>query len=51
VIVEEAYDLPPGGAEAMFATGRSVGWIAYAMEQKASGERIRPRACCLKPRA
>ncbi len=46
VIVEATYKLPPGAAEAMFATGRSVGWIAHALEQKASGVRIRPRAYC-----
>ena len=28
----------------MFATGRSVGWIAHAFEQRASGTLIRPRA-------
>jgi citrate synthase len=44
VIVESAYGLPTGAAEAMFATGRAVGWIAHAFEQRASGIRIRPRA-------
>jgi citrate synthase len=44
VVVEAAYDLPTGAAEAMFATGRSVGWIAHALEQQASGTHIRPRS-------
>ncbi|MEN3262099.1 citrate/2-methylcitrate synthase [Sodalis endosymbiont of Spalangia cameroni] len=44
VIVEQVYRLPVGAAEAMFITGRSVGWISHAMEQKMSGIRIRPRA-------
>ncbi|RDJ19923.1 hypothetical protein DWF00_20730 [Bosea caraganae] len=44
VVVEAGYGLPTGAAEAMFATGRAVGWIAHATEQRASGIRIRPRA-------
>jgi len=28
----------------MFATGRSVGWIAHALEQAETGQLIRPRA-------
>jgi len=28
----------------MFLVGRSVGWIAHAIEQYATGARIRPRA-------
>lgn len=44
VIVEAACGLPAGAAEAMFVTGRGVGWIAHAMEQQASGVCIRPRA-------
>ena len=44
VAVEAIFGLPSGAAEAMFATGRAVGWIAHAMEQRQSGVRIRPRA-------
>ncbi|HEY0210664.1 citrate/2-methylcitrate synthase [Acerihabitans sp.] len=44
VVVERVYKLPLGAAEAMFITGRSVGWMSHAMEQKLSGIRIRPRA-------
>lgn len=42
--VERAHDLPAGAALALFALGRSVGWIAHAFEQRASGKLIRPRA-------
>jgi citrate synthase len=36
--------LPAGSALGMFAVGRTVGWIARAMEQYASSILIRPRA-------
>ncbi len=42
--LERWFDLPRGGALALFAIGRSVGWIAHAFEQRASGTLIRPRA-------
>ncbi len=35
---------PPGGAVALFALGRTVGWIGHAIEQYESGSLIRPRA-------
>ncbi len=44
VLLERRYRLPARSALALFATGRSVGWIAHAMEQAASGQLIRPRA-------
>ncbi|MGE0494184.1 MAG: citrate/2-methylcitrate synthase [Vulcanimicrobiota bacterium] len=37
-------DLPPGAPLALFALGRTVGWIAHALEQYATGRLIRPRA-------
>ncbi len=37
-------DLPPGAAPALFAIGRSVGWIGHAIEQYREGRMIRPRA-------
>jgi citrate synthase len=36
--------LPPGSPLALFAIGRSVGWIGHALEQYATGQLIRPRA-------
>ncbi|HVU12129.1 MAG TPA: citrate synthase family protein [Phototrophicaceae bacterium] len=36
--------LPPGSALALFALGRTVGWIGHAIEQYQSGVLIRPRA-------
>ena len=44
VMLERHFRLPPRSALALFATGRSVGWIAHALEQAASGQLIRPRA-------
>ncbi len=35
---------PPGSATWIFAVGRSAGWIAHALEQRASGQLLRPRA-------
>ncbi|MBP6014031.1 MAG: citrate synthase [Alphaproteobacteria bacterium] len=42
--LERGFDLPQGAALALFAMGRSVGWIAHAFEQRTSGNLIRPRA-------
>jgi citrate synthase len=42
--VSVALRLPPGSGLGMFLIGRSVGWIAHAMEQYATGALIRPRA-------
>lgn len=39
-----ALGLPGGSALALFALGRTVGWIAHALEQVANGRLIRPRA-------
>jgi citrate synthase len=44
IAVERTFGLPPGAAIALFAMGRSVGWIAHVFEQRASGALIRPRA-------
>lgn len=37
-------NLPDGSALGLFALGRTVGWIAHALEQVESGTLIRPRA-------
>jgi citrate synthase len=42
--IERSFALPKGAALTLFALGRSVGWIAHAFEQRASGKLIRPRA-------
>jgi citrate synthase len=41
--------LPSEGAFALFALGRSVGWIAHALEAAAPGTLIRPRARYVGP--
>lgn len=42
--LERVLDLPKEAAFTLFAVGRTVGWIAHAMEQAADGRLIRPRA-------
>ncbi|MBI1777902.1 MAG: MerR family transcriptional regulator [Proteobacteria bacterium] len=42
--VASALGLPRGAALGLFLIGRSVGWIAHAIEQYATGQLIRPRA-------
>jgi citrate synthase len=44
VILRRALGLPRGSALALFAVGRTCGWIAHAMEQYALEQLIRPRA-------
>lgn len=44
VAVAKALELPPRSASALWAVGRSVGWVAHVMEQRLSGTVIRPRA-------
>jgi citrate synthase len=41
--------LPEGAAYGLFALGRSVGWIAHAIEQRETGQLIRPRAVYVGP--
>lgn len=41
--------LPAGSGLGMFLVGRSVGWIAHAIEQYATGLLIRPRARYIGP--
>ncbi len=44
VALSQALALPSGSALALFALGRTGGWIAHALEQYATGKLIRPRA-------
>jgi citrate synthase len=44
VAMARALKLPHGSALTLFALGRSIGWIAQAIEQYASDTIIRPRA-------
>ena len=45
-----ALGLPQNAAVALFIIGRTVGWIAHAIEQYESGTLIRPRARYVGPR-
>jgi citrate synthase len=44
VALARTYGLPAHAPLVLFALGRTVGWIAHAIEQYATGELIRPRA-------
>ncbi|MEM8961927.1 MAG: citrate synthase family protein [Acidobacteriota bacterium] len=44
VVLARALSLPPGAAIALFALGRTIGWIGHALEQYALEPMIRPRA-------
>lgn len=44
VAVERVLRLPRGAALTLFAIGRTIGWIAHAIEQYAQDAMIRPRA-------
>lgn len=42
--LRHALNLPPGAGLALFALGRTVGWVAHAIEQYKLDRLIRPRA-------
>jgi len=42
--ITRAYRLPDEAPFLLFAIGRTIGWMAHAMEEYASGHLIRPRA-------
>ena len=43
-VLGRALELPPGGAMALFAIGRAMGWLGHAIEQYQQDRIIRPRA-------
>lgn len=44
VAVRRHLGLPLGAAFGLFALGRTIGWLAHALEQRSSTDLIRPRA-------
>lgn len=46
-----AANLPPGAPLALFALGRTVGWLGHALEQVEQDQMIRPRARYVGPLA
>jgi len=44
VVLCQCLDLPAGAASSIFAIGRCAGWVAHALEQRAAGYLLRPRA-------
>jgi citrate synthase len=44
VALADQFGLPDDAPFSMFALGRSIGWLAHAIEQATTGQLIRPRA-------
>jgi citrate synthase len=51
VALQHRHDLPKEAPFILFAAGRTVGWLAHAMEQQETGTLIRPRARYVGPAA
>jgi citrate synthase len=49
VALRRQLELPLGSAFGIFALGRSIGWIAHALEQRSQETLIRPRAAYVGP--
>ncbi|MBN8612174.1 MAG: citrate synthase, partial [Deltaproteobacteria bacterium] len=49
VAVTLALGAPPGTSTALFALGRTVGWVAHTIEQRRSTVLLRPRARFVGP--
>lgn len=50
VAVARSLGLPRGAALGLFAIGRTIGWVAHAIEQYQQGTMIRPRAKYVGPK-
>jgi len=50
-VLLEALGLPPASFTCVFAMGRTVGWIAHAREQLATGKLVRPQSVYVGPGA
>jgi citrate synthase len=48
-VLAKTLHLPPGAALALFAVGRTIGWIGHAIEQYQLDQLIRPRARYVGP--
>jgi len=44
VALAAALGLPDGSAQALFAVGRTAGWVAHVLEQRTLGDLLRPTA-------
>lgn len=44
VTLARVLQLPPGSALALFALGRTIGWIGHSIERYQANQVIRPRA-------
>ncbi len=51
VTLAQALHLPPSSAIALFALGRTIGWIGHGIEQYQANQVIRPRARYIGPPA
>ncbi len=49
VALAQTLELPPGAPLAIFALGRTAGWIAHAIEQAQTEQLLRPRAAYTGP--
>jgi citrate synthase len=49
VALRRHLELPEGAALGIFSVGRSIGWIAHAVEQRSQATLIRPRAAYRGP--
>ena len=50
-VLVRAFDLPIGSALTLMALGRTIGWVAHALEEYERGHLIRPRAKYVGTRA